>query len=265
MSPQLYDDSARRRRKGGTGAQQGPSSQPVAALPAPREHEPLGTAHRESGGTLPTGLTWEVAGLKEPNRIRRAARLLARDIDITPRYLFGKTDLSGYEDPIHGGRMRGSTIRRLTEDFAPQILADMLRNVSTGTTDAMQRREVGGRAPVDPVRVARHARALEMHLRDQLDASTLIGIAANLERKGVDPKRFDQNLMRVQEWIRQTAQDLDWQAAVSIAMRASQAKVTLNTNFDVVKYLSPPEVQRSIAEAEAIQEQRRTNQIGSVV
>jgi hypothetical protein len=250
VSPQLEPESTQAvRRKARRRAKDEP--QPVSQVTTSRTYTSLGTAERESGGTLPTGIVSSLAnmGLSE-RRIRRAAKLVARDLDVTPRYLFGKTDLSGYEEPVHGGRLKASTLRRITDDLAPTALASMLRNVSAGTTSAVQRREAGGVVPVDPVAVAAHMRTLTRLIRDELDASTAITVAAQLQRSGANPKAFEQNLLHVTEWVRQTAQDIDWQGAVTIALKATQAKRKFASNLDVVKYLLPPEARAQVARGE---------------
>jgi hypothetical protein len=253
-------DRARRRRgKGRTG---GPPPQPGAAPPQPdtdiappAQFDRIGRVWRVTQGTIPTGLAYEAAGISDSReRIERAARLLARDVDISPRFLFGKSALSDYRE-ASDVPIKATTLQRITDNFALPAIASMLKNVSKGTpakdVQMQLRREGRGGVErveaVNPMNVAKHARALTRTLRDRdLDAQTVMGIAALLERRGINPKAFEQNLSRLGEWARQTNQDVDWQGLITVAEEATQNRRRFQTNLDVVSYLAGPKVEEQI-------------------
>ena len=273
--PQIYDQSARKRRKGGQPEHDQPSSQPVqAAPPETQQYSNLGTVERESQGTLPTGLVWEVSNTESnTDRLRRAARLLARDVDIHPRYIFGDKLLKNYEDAIEDGLLKASALRRATDDFTPAAVEAMLRDVSAGESPLLRlgargREETRGVvSAVSVQKTAQMASTLAKEFPDQ-DGSKVFALAAHLSRLGITPATYAENLVAIKQWARQTNQNVDWMNMSILALEATQAKQRFQTNLDVVAFLAGPKAQSYIKKArsaEATRAEARANAAYPVV
>ena len=119
----------------------GPPSTPAEAVTpgevTDRRARRLAIVEQESGGTLPSTFSMALVDHNsEEKQLRRAARLMSKEVDVKVRDLFGpKQGFRNYEDPIHGGRMRLSTARRLTKKFTKDSIVSMLRNQMVETPD----------------------------------------------------------------------------------------------------------------------------------
>jgi hypothetical protein len=228
----------------------------------------------ESKATLPTDMAWVLSGMDfSDRRLKKAVKLLAREVDVTPRFLFGLTDLDGYEDPLTGQKLSGRTLARITDSLAPEAIASMFRQASTGTPrkDVQRQLKREGRSDVervegvDPVRVSKLASGILRALgRDEdIDAGSLITAAAVLARRGVNPKTFTDNLRQIAAWVKGTGQEaqaraprgpsrpeFDWQWQIFAALQATQARQRFGSTLDVVKYFVGPATRQAIERGE---------------
>ena len=111
-----------------------------APSPTTTQYANVATVEKASQSTLPTDAVLYLAGLEDNQKdIARISKMLARQFDITPNYLFGDTDPKNYVDPITGERLNLRQAQRFTDNFAPVAIAGMLTEASAGTPADLRR------------------------------------------------------------------------------------------------------------------------------
>src|SRR3990172_3587722 len=224
-----------------------PEVEPVAARPAPTL---LGTTttttpaarvteiERETFSLLPASFVWSITGLDDPD-VKRSAKLIARELDVPPQYMWGRRKLHEYFDPIFGGPLRLSTLRRLSNDVEPTIVGAMIQSAAQG---AGARKT--GISDVDPAAISKLLRAIGPVV--DTDAVTAIALAADAARRNVDPRIFGANLELLHNWDNRTPTDnLPVTQLVSLATYSAERKMRLQTAEDVVRLLSPVVARRA--------------------
>src|SRR3990167_6005259 len=139
----------------------------------PSQLDRIGRIEKATYAVLPTELVTALSETPITDELERAAKLTARLIDLPPSFLWGETDMSKIPDPLHGGKMRLSTLNRITEGLEPELLAQILPGLLE-TASPGARKRVGN---VTPKSFGRYTRAFVPLAKSfDLDAETAIGL-----------------------------------------------------------------------------------------
>ncbi len=216
----------------------------------------LADVESESGGFLPSHMSLALAQSSMDDRqVRRAARLLAREFDLSPSLFFqpaGFDPNTGrvlYRDPVNGGPITLGTARRFLRLHETRIVRQMLEGpltqgaparagepvrLGTGRVVAVEgaRPKIPG---VDPARLAAIFRAMAPLPGDGVSLTDALGAAVSVARdRRVNTDLFAANLQVVARFP-----GLSPSLAVAVAHQAARRRITIRTPADVASLLVP--------------------------
>lgn len=241
----------------------------------------VSAVEKASAGTFPTDVTWAMANLNDHEaNVVKSTSILARQFDVPHAYIFGNKDPATIRDPYTGEMgLSNSTMQRLTNNYAPQVVLSMVKNSLTSLDPASKARLVhqGVAVPKDAPSAQRLANVLKgmaPAMKDwNLNAVQALGLALYVAQTGVNVKTFINNLNHVHDWAAATNQGpyrasvniahgqgregvvmgghtvggFDYTQALSISLKASIDKQTFRDQLDVVNYMLPKELKDKVA------------------
>lgn len=244
-----------------------------------RKRRPLEVIEQTSDGTLPTQVSWHVSNSGYTDRqLERAARKLARALDIPPVFIFGRKTWNQQIDPALDAGLSLSTVRRLAQKGEVQYFEALLQQfpgiVPRGPRPARQ-------AVVNPRRVARVVQQLGPLDGWNIPAPEALGAAYAVAESGVKIGAWKENLARLYDFFSRSGLlarpididhpdrgSYDWRYLMGMATVSAGAGVTFGSWADVLNFFLPGEAKqlaerRRLESTEAGREYiRRTQAIG---
>jgi hypothetical protein len=206
---------------------------------APSTPERIALVEQASGATLPSRL---VLGLAQANtdqqELRRASKLVARILDVSPQYLFqpSPTTMGSYIDPVTGGTISLETARRMIKPYEPKIIRSVLGDQLQQTARMGPNGQRVELPAISPTRIAKAFIALAPVEGHSTDFGTAMAMAMQAARSKIDLELFAHNVR-----IATTARGLSPGQQVSAAQVAASQGLRLQNFADMAKIILGPQ------------------------